>query len=423
MSKERPNIHFPIEDKAMSVIALNTRKEELYKAQEAILNAAQERKTALTTVETEKIDQFTNEIKDLEKQVKTLDAITIGRAGLSKATSEIVVPQNDSKKPGSLSKEYLEGFYGSFAGGVGNAKAKMNKFVNAALGEGGTTDGGYLVPTIGPEGAIVALAPLEASMRKLALVISTTNDLKLAAQLSKTVAHQRASDSRSSNVAFTASQPTFTQVTLSAYMSGAFVPVTIELAQDVPALQGFLSADLARGVNNFEENVFINGSGSGEAEGILAGADLGQTGALTAENSLDFTATLRNAYYSNAQWLMHRITGIQFRKEQLSDNQFLPYFLPANAPGGQDTFHGFPVNYSSAMPYFIGSPESDGKVAFGDFKTCAVIGDRGGPALQVVTDNLTQLENAVIRVYGYRRTDMRVRVSEAVKVWDITSIG
>jgi len=69
-------------------------------------------------------------------------------------------------------------------------------------------------------------------------------------------------------------------------MSGAFVPVTIELSQDVPALQPFLSADLARGVNNYEEDKFINGSGTGEPQGILAGADAGQTNALDGPNSL-----------------------------------------------------------------------------------------------------------------------------------------
>jgi hypothetical protein len=82
----------------MNIQDLNKRKEELYGAQEAILNSATEGKRQLTQVENEKIDQFTNDIKDLEKQVKTLDAIAAGRAGLAKATSEIVLPQADTKK-------------------------------------------------------------------------------------------------------------------------------------------------------------------------------------------------------------------------------------------------------------------------------------------------------------------------------------
>lgn len=392
--------------------SLNKRKNELYAAQEAILNAAAEAKRTLTTLDNEQLDKFSNEITDLEKQVKTLSAIAAGRAELGKATSEIVIPQNASSKMSGngkriLSAEYAEAFFKGFNG---------RNFRNAALGEGGTTDGGFLVPTIGPNGEIAALAPLEASMRKLANVIVTTNDLKLAAQASKTVATARATDSRVSNVPFTPSQPAFTQKTVGAYMSGAWVPLTIELSQDVPALQGFLSADLARGVNNYEEDIYINGTGSAEPEGILAGASAGQTAALTSEASLDLTGDLNANYYNNAQWLMHRKTGIAFRKQQLSDNQFNQYFVTVN---GKDFLHGFPVNYSSAMPVFVASPEVDGKIAFGDFKAAMTIGDRGGPALQVITDNITQLENGIIRVYGYRRTDSRVLLSEAVKVWTV----
>src|SRR5713226_5889510 len=106
MSKERPNNISQSRTKIMSVTVLNTRKEELYKAQEAILNSAMENKRSLTAVETENLDKFTNEIKDLEKQVKALDAITMGRAGLAKPTSEIVLPTSSQKKSGTLSNGY-----------------------------------------------------------------------------------------------------------------------------------------------------------------------------------------------------------------------------------------------------------------------------------------------------------------------------
>jgi HK97 family phage major capsid protein len=394
----------------MDRIQLNKRRAELFAAQELMINQAQESKRKLTETEETNFTNATAEINDIDTMLARIEAIEKGKREIAAPTSDIFVPQAASKNGKIvLSAEYNTAFYSSIK------HKTLNKFVNAALGEGGTTDGGYLVPTIGPEGQIVPLAPQEASIRQLALVIPTTNDLKLAAQLTKTTAAAKA-ESRSADHAFTASTPTFTQVTLSAFMNGAFVPVTIELAEDVPALQPFLSADLARGVNNFEENVFVNGSGSGEAEGILTGADAGQTTALTSENSLDMTGTLNAAYYSNAQWLMHRKTGIAFRKQQLTDNQFNPYWVTI---GGVDYLHGFKVNYSAAMPVFSASPAVSGKIAFGDFKTAMVIGDRGGPALKVINDNITQLENGVIRVYGYRRTDSRVRVSEAVKVWTI----
>lgn len=399
----------------MSIQILNTRKNELCDQMDKVVNAAAEAKRSLTKAESEQIETFTNEVMDLDKQIKTLAFTAAGRAEMSKPTSQIVVPQTETLKPGQLSAEYRDAFLASFKGGASAVRGNLSKFVNAALGEGGTTDGGYLVPTIGPEGAIIALAPQEASLRKLALVISTTNDLKIAAQATKSTVSAKA-ESRAANHAFASTNPAFAQVTLGAYMAGAYVPVTFELAQDVAALQPFLTADLARGVNNFDEHNFVNGSGSGEPQGILAGADAGQTSALTAEKSLDFTGVLNAAYYSNAQWLMHRLTGIQFRKQQLTDNQFIQYWQTV---GGVDYLHGFKVNYSSAMPVYVASPAVNGAIAFGDFAQAMVIGDRGGPALQVVTDNITQLENGVIRVYGYRRTDSRVRLPEAVKIWTV----
>ena len=393
----------------MNIQDLNKRKNELYGAQEAILNSAQEGKRALTATENENLDKFTNEIKDVDRQIALSNSIAVGRSELLKPTSQIEIPQG-AKLSGddkiTFSADYKRNFWSSFA--------KKGQFSNAALGEGGTTDGGNLVP-ITVDGTIVPLAPQENALRKLALVLATQTDIKLPAQLTRGVAAAK-TESRTSDNAFAGTDPSFTQVTLSAFMKGQLVPITIELAQDVPALEKFLVADLGRAINNYEEDKFANGSGNGEPEGILTGADAGQTNALTAENSLDFLGTLRAAYYANANFLMHRKTGIAFRKAQLSANQFNQYWTTV---GGQDYLHGFPVFYSSAFPVFDASPAVNGAIAFGDFQTAFTIGDRGGPGIVVSVDNITELKNGKINVIGYRRSDSRVRVSEAVKIWTI----
>jgi HK97 family phage major capsid protein len=261
---------------------LAKRNLELYNAVEKLLNAATESKRTLTAAENEQISTMTAEIEANEKSIKLYDITAAGKAALNAPGSELVITNTEQVRmlgKQKFSAEYSDAFFGSVL---------TKKFTNAALGEGGTTDGGYLVPTIGPEGQIVALAPNEASMRKLALVIPTTNDIKFAAQSTKSVAAAKA-ESRSTNHAFSSTQPAFAQKTLSAFMSGAYVPVTLELAQDVPALSIFLPADLARGVNNFEEDKFVNGSGSGEAEGILTGGTAAQTAALSGDAALDLT--------------------------------------------------------------------------------------------------------------------------------------
>ena len=223
----------------------------------------------------------------------------------------------------SFSAAYHEAFWARF---------KNRSFQNTTnLNEGSNANGDYLVP-VTVDGTIVPLAPLESAMRKLALVIPTSMDIKLPAQLTKTIAASK-SESTTIDQAFGGTAPTFTQVTLGSHMAGAVVPVSFELAQDVPALQAFLNADILRGIQNYEETKFISGSGSGEPQGILNGASAFETAALSINAVLDLTGALPAAYYDNASFLMHRKTGIALKKVQLAASQFQTFWTSV---GSQD---------------------------------------------------------------------------------------
>jgi HK97 family phage major capsid protein len=389
---------------------LNTKRDSLYAAQEAILNKAQELKRGLNTEEDAQFKNLEAEITSVEQTIARMDAVNKGRAAIAAPTTDAFVPEVKLSKSGkqTFSKEYEEAFWNRF---------KTRQFNNTTnLNEGNNANGDYLVP-VRVDGEIVALAPLESAMRKLALVIPTTMDIKLPAQLTKTVASAKSESSTVTDQAFTASNPTFTQVTLASHMAGTYVPVSFELAQDVPALQAFLNADILRGIQNWEESKFINGSGSGEPMGILNGATAFETAALSIDSILDLEASLPAAYYANASFLMHRKTGVTLKKAQLAANQFQNFW--STNPDGTSVLDGYPVVYSSQMPVYVASPAVTGAVAFGDFKTCAAIGDRGGSNVSIkVLDQINAL-NGVIQVLGYRRTDQRVRVAEAVQILTI----
>lgn len=301
----------------MNTQELNKRKRDLLASQEATLNSAQEAKRKLTDAENNSFNDATAEIADIDQTLQHMEAIAKGKASLTQATSQIVIPSvSDSAIKKAFSNEYHEAFYNQF-------KNAGRGIYNTALGEGGTTDGGYLVP-ITVDGTIVPLAPQETALRQLAKVIPTTNDIKLPAQGAKTIAAAKA-ESRTGDNAFGGTAPSFTQVTLSAFMAGAIVPVTIELAQDIPALQEFLNQDISDGILVYEDNKFVNGSGSGEPQGVLTGAIAAQTAALSADAGLDLVGKLNPRYYANASWLMNRQTGINLRKKQIDANQFLPF--------------------------------------------------------------------------------------------------
>ena len=255
---------------------------------------------------------------------------------------------------------------------------------------------------------------IEASARKLSRVIPTEMDIKVPYQASKTVATAKAESNNSGTNAFGTSVPTFATTTLTAYMAGDSVAVSWELLQDVKALAAFVTADLNRAVFNYEENKFINGSGTGEPLGYLAGATAFETAALTINNVLDLIAALPAAYYANASFLMKRSEFHRLYKAQIAASQFQTYITyDAN---GQARILGFPVYFSSQMPGFVASPATTGAVLFGDFAAGFTIGDRGGNGIQAkVLDQVAALNGQTI-VLGYRRTDQRAILQEAVQL-------
>ena len=398
----------------MNVQELNKRKNELLDQQERVLNAAQEAKRKFTDAEETNFKAWEAEIAEISTTVARFEAINKSRGAILQPTTQIEAPvsvkaiEARNAKTKKFSTEYHDAFYGNFQNIV---TGRTNHFQNTNLTEGSNADGGYLVP-ISVDSEIVPLAPNETALRQLCKVIPTSMDIKLPAQLTKTVAALRTETN-----AFAGTPPTFTQVTLSAFFGAVKVPISLELAQDVPALTEFLNQDIADGIDVYEDDKFVNGSGSGEPQGVLAGGTDALSEALTGDNALDLVGKLNPRYYRNAAWLMNRSTGITVRKKQISDNQFLPYWTNVN---GKDFFHGFPVSYSAAMPVYSASPAVTGKAVFGDFKAGMVIGDRGGSGISVKVLDQTSILNGILDVIGYRRTDSRVRVAQALQVWSIT---
>jgi HK97 family phage major capsid protein len=283
----------------------------------------------------------------------------------------------------------------------------------ASLSEGGTAaDGSYLVPSI-TDPTIAALAPIEASARKLSQVITTDMDIKLPYQASKSVAAVKAESKDTGTTLFATNVPTFATTTLTAFMAGDSVVVSWELMQDSKALSQFLNDDLNRAVYNYEETKFVTGSGTGEPLGYINGATASATGTLSINAIMDLESSLRSAYYPSASFLFNRQEFNRLRKAQLAANQFQTYI---NNVGSQFYLDGYPVNFSTAMPVFVASPATTGAVLFGDFAAGWTIGDRGSSDIYIkVLDQIAALNGQTV-ILGYRRTDQRCRIQESVQM-------
>ena len=301
--------------------------------------------------------------------------------------------------------------------------SSMNTF-NPGLGtlephwyEGSNTAGGYAVPVV-VDDQIVPLAPNEMGVRRLANVIPTVMDIKIPQQATFGTAAAKAE-----NAAFTESEPTLGQITLSAFMAGIQHIVSWELAQDVPAFQNFAVTDMVLAQQMFEENWYVNGTGAGQPLGLIGNVGAGVTeepdaagNLVSIAGTLDLMAELNAIYHPNASWLMSRATSIIIRKAQFQANLFEPVWTRILK---QDFLHGYPVEYSAYMPL---AARGATPLLFGDFKLSYVIGDRGGSGINVEALDEPLATQGQIILLAYRRTDGRVRRSEkAIQQYNIAA--
>jgi HK97 family phage major capsid protein len=292
--------------------------------------------------------------------------------------------------------------------------------LQAALYEGSDGAGGYAVPIMVSD-QIVPLAPTEMAVRRLAQVVPTIADIKVPTKGSFGVAAIKA-ESGATAAAFTESDPTLGEFTLSAFMNGIKQTISWELAQDVTSFQSFCVDDMLLACQMLEEGLYINGSGSGQAQGLLGNVGAGVSeepdtagNLVSIDGTLDLVGTLNAAYHPNASWLMNRTTSIIIRKAQRQANLFEPVFTRT---GGQDYLHGYPVEYSASMPT---AARGSCPALFGDFRQGYVIGDRGGAGINVKVLDQPLAVNGQIVLLAYRRTDGRVRRSEAIQSYNIAA--
>ena len=288
-------------------------------------------------------------------------------------------------------------------------------------GSGGSSNGagGYAV-NIPTDGQIIPLAVPDLGVRSVARAIPTATDIKLPSQSTFGTAGIKAESGATTN-AFVESNPTLSQLTLSAFMMGLPHTVSWELLQDVSMFQTFGVTDLLNAVAIAEDGFFVTGTGTNQPQGLVGNTGTGTaapylvevTGSYLLNATDDVLGTLKGSYFPNAAWLMSRATAVAIRKACRQANLFASIWT---REGGRDFLQGFPVSYSANMPA-IPTATSAGVVPilFGSFQDGYVIGDRGGAGTFV---KILDQPNATLGqtiLLGYKRVDGRVRRSEAIQ--------
>ena len=396
---------------ALDLLALRAQHAHALDKAESIINAADRAGRELTATESADVDIAMAAVKALEPQLQEAERKSTIRAHFPNGSVLMVdggrrVTQQPQKL---LTQDYADAFFDY----VGSNGQKLS----AALYEGSGSAGGFTVP-VTVEGQVIPLAPTDMGVREIASVIPTVMDMKLPRATTISTATAKAEGDGTGTNVFTESEPTLEQFTLSAFMAGVLHQISWELAQDVPAFQQFAVGDMLLAQSLYEENLFVNGTGTGQAQGLKGNTGAGITGVAAGTDNYvselldatyDVMGKLKTPYHPGASWLMTRATSIVLRKAQKQANLFEPVFTRS---GGKDYLHGYPVTYSTAM-----DSVATGKtpVLLGDFKQGYVIGDRGGSGINVKILDQPKATEGLIVLLAYRRTDGRVRRSEAIQ--------
>jgi HK97 family phage major capsid protein len=421
----------------VNIFELRKQRDFALSKADSLVKAAEGANRQLTDAESTEVDASLAAVKALAPRIAELEKRNSITQMFSKVNGNSVLlidggRRYSATKPVTLSHEYADDFFQFCASGGKKQGAALSEgldpfgggFVipttakSAALYEGNNSAGGYAVPIV-VDDQIVPLAPQEMAVRQLATVIPTTSDIKI-----PTKSTFGSATAKSELSSFTESEPTLSQFTLSAFMAGVLQEISWELAQDVPAFQAFAVDDMVLDQQMYEENLFINGTGSGQAQGLIGnvGSGYGPQEPDTNSNNvsiaglLNLQGTLNAVYQRNASWLMNRATSIIVRKAQMQSNLFYPAYT--RDADGTDRLFGFPVSFAQSMP---AATRGNTPILFGDFKRGYIIGDRGGSGINVKVLDQPLATQGIIQLLAYRRTDGRVRRSEAIQSYQISA--
>jgi len=302
-------------------------------------------------------------------------------------------------KTGRASDDYTRDFFASLRG----------KPVTNLLQEATQVDGGYLCPDEFERQIITGLDENNV-MRTLAKVITTSAERKIPVA---------ATPSTATWVAETAAIPestvTFGQVVLDAFKLTDLVKVSIELLQDAAFdLESYLAQEFARAFGAAEEEAMLVGTGTNQPTGLFtdSGGSLGYTAAgaaaITFDDLINLTYSLKSPYRRNAVFLMNDATVAGVRKLKDSNAQYL--WSVGLQVGQPDRLLGYPIYTSPYVPTLAAAAYT---VAFGDMANYW-IADRMGRTVQRL--NELYAGNALVGFLALERVDGKCVLPEAIKL-------
>jgi len=284
-----------------------------------------------------------------------------------------------------------------------------------ALSVGSDPDGGY---TVTPEmsNRIVSRQFETSPLRQVANVETISS---MSFQIIDDPEEYTAARTTEGNTTANTATGSFGKREIVAHTIEARPKATPELVEDsMFDIESHIANKIGKKYARVEGNEFILGTGVGQARGIATYTDgttwgstieqitSGANGGVTYAQLAAIATGLKEGYYANAQWLLHRtLIG---KVLALSGND-TPLWIPSIAVGQPSTLLGYPVRFAQD---FATPATNSLSGAFGDFRAAYTWVDRKG--ITIMPDPYTQ--KPYIEYYARSRSGGDVVDTDAIKI-------
>lgn len=226
--------------------------------------------------------------------------------------------------------------------------------------------------------------------------------------------------------AISASDPTVSSVTLSAYKLGVLVQISHELLADEGFdVEGFIASQAGMLIGVAADTAYVAGTGTTQPTGFSSAATVGVqaitgTGSLVgmptggpfvgADALIELYHSVIPQYRPRASWVLNDQTVKVVRKLKDTTNQYI--WQPALVAGQPDTILGRPVFPDPNMPQI--SAASKPVIAFGDFKGLFI---RDVTPLRFERSDEYAFGTDLVSFRALYRTDSQLADTNAVKTY------
>ncbi|WP_200760463.1 phage major capsid protein [Effusibacillus dendaii] len=401
-----------------NIIEMRQQRAALVQQARDILNKAESENRDLTAEETQEYDRIMADVDRRAAEIEREERLQGIENELTRSSRTVVVDPNavpnQQRADQKLHEtdEYRSAFWQAVRQGQNaldheQVRMLLDPEVRALVTQTNTA-GGYLVPNEFERTLVEKLLPFNV-MRGLATVITTSSGTTQIPVESDFGTAQWIGE----GAAYTDTDSTFAQVTLSAYKLTTMIKVSEELLNDSAFnIDNYVASAFARRMGTTEEAAFVNGDGTGKPTGVVSGATQGKVGAtgqttsVTVDDIIDLYHSLKRPYRPTATWMLADATAKAIRKLKDSTGQFI--WQPGLQAGQPDRLLSRPVAISDNVPAMAASAKS---ILFGDF-SYYWIADRQGTVMQRLSE--LYAANGQVGFRMFKRTDGKLILPEAV---------